>query len=247
MPLACIISWMGRGNTMAATGPFEPVLTLWDAWQPADVARLLAGVRAPWYVAGGWAIDLFLGGQRREHGDLEIAVPRDRFAEIATALGEYELLVPVGGAGAGLVWPLEQAGELLDAHHQTWVREPGSGCWRLDIFREPSDGAAWVYRRDERIRLRYDQLIRYTPEGIPYGCPEVILLFKAKRPDEPKNQADFAAVIPRLSMDRCRWLGEALALAHPDHRGSLSFADDAGAHRYQSAAAGHWRPHQAGS
>jgi Aminoglycoside-2''-adenylyltransferase len=33
-------------------------------------------------LAAGWAIDLFLGGPRREHEDLEIAVPGDRFDEL---------------------------------------------------------------------------------------------------------------------------------------------------------------------
>jgi hypothetical protein len=62
-----------------AAGAFEPDLTLWDAWRPEQVSALLAGVQAPWYVAAGWAIELFLGQERREHEDLEIAVPRDRF------------------------------------------------------------------------------------------------------------------------------------------------------------------------
>ena len=42
-------------------------MSKWDAWRPEEVARRLTGVDAPWYVAAGWAIDLFLGGQRREH------------------------------------------------------------------------------------------------------------------------------------------------------------------------------------
>src|SRR6478752_2508902 len=41
----------------------------WDAWTPAEAAVRLQGVDAPWYVAAGWAIDLFLGEHRRERGD----------------------------------------------------------------------------------------------------------------------------------------------------------------------------------
>lgn len=78
-------------------------------------------------MATGWAIDLFLGGQRREHGDLEVAVPRDRFGEVLAALDGFELFVPAGGSGNGLVWPLDQAGDLVESLHQTWVREPESG------------------------------------------------------------------------------------------------------------------------
>jgi hypothetical protein len=67
-------------------GGTEVIDPPWDPWRPADIARLLAGVTAPWCVAGGWAIDLFLGRQTREHGDLEIAVPASAFPVIRDAL-----------------------------------------------------------------------------------------------------------------------------------------------------------------
>jgi hypothetical protein len=47
---------------------------LWDVWTPSEVAQRLSGVTAPWYVAAGWALELFTGGAAREHDDLEIAV-----------------------------------------------------------------------------------------------------------------------------------------------------------------------------
>jgi hypothetical protein len=36
---------------------------LWEPWQPAQLAAMLAGVTAPWHVAAGWALDLFRGEQ----------------------------------------------------------------------------------------------------------------------------------------------------------------------------------------
>ena len=195
---------------------FEPDISKWKAWRPDEVARRLAGVEAPWYVAAGWAIDLFLGGSYREHDDLEIAVPQDRFQEVVEALAGFELFV-VGTPRQGLVSPLEQARHALEATHQTWVREPETGLWRLDIMREPSDGDTWICRRDERIRLPYDQVIERTADGIPYGRPEVVLLYKAKHARE-KDDADFAAALPRLEPERRRWLADALELVHPGHR-----------------------------
>jgi hypothetical protein len=174
---------------------------------------MFAGVQAPWYVAAGWAIDLFLGGQRREHEDLEIAVPRDRFAEFAEVLKGFELFVPVG---PGRVRPLVSA-EQLETSHQTWVREPGTGLWRLDVFREPADGDTWICRRDEHIRLPYSDVIERTADGIPYARPEIVLLFKAKHAERPRDQVDFADVVPRLDPERRRWLAEALARVHPGH------------------------------
>jgi hypothetical protein len=201
-----------------AAGAFEPDLTLWDAWRPEQAAALLAGVRAPWYVAAGWAVDLFLGEQRREHDDLEIAVPRVRFPEIAARLAEFDLFIPDGDlTDPGLVWPFAQAPPALDRNHQTWVREPATGRWRLDVFREPSDGETWICRRDERIRLAYTDVIERTDEGIPYAKPEIVLLFKAKNAVRPKDEADLTAVLPRLGPSRRRWLADALRLVQPDH------------------------------
>ncbi len=178
-------------------GTFEPDVSKWDAWRPEEAARRLSGVRAPWYVAGGWALDLFLGEERRPHSDLEIGVPADRFDEVARALRDFELLVVT--------------------EHQTWVRDPATEAWRLDVFREPSDGDTWICRRDPSIRLPYARLVERTADGIPYGRPEVILLFKAKRSYEEKNQSDFAALLPRLGGERRRWLREGIALVHPGH------------------------------
>ena len=39
----------------------HPDIEAWDAWHPRYAHERLAGVRFPWYVAGGWAVDLFLG------------------------------------------------------------------------------------------------------------------------------------------------------------------------------------------
>jgi Aminoglycoside-2''-adenylyltransferase len=210
----------GSGRDAPASEAFDPDLAEWRPWRPHEAARLLAGVEAPWYVAAGWAIDLFLGAERRKHDDLEIGVPADRFGDFVTALARFELYVvgpdPAAPPGRDLATPVAQAEELLARYHQTWVLEREPCVWRLDVFREPSDGDCWICRRDERIRLPYEQLIEETNDGIPYARPEVVLLFKAKAA-RAKDNDDLAAVLPNLEPERRRWLVEALELVHPDH------------------------------
>src|SRR6185312_13572698 len=70
---------------------FEPDNEQWDAWRPQEVARRLAHVDVPWYVAAGWALDLFLGEGPRGAEDLEIAVPRDRLGEVLAVFDECDL------------------------------------------------------------------------------------------------------------------------------------------------------------
>lgn len=188
----------------------ELVDPTWDAWQPREVAERLAGVATPWYVAAGWALDLFRGGPTREHDDLEIGVPAAGFDAVRAVLAGYEFHV----VGAGRRWPLDSPAFAL--MHQTWVREPATGVYRLDVFREPHEGRTWICRRDETIRLPYAQIIQRTADGIPYLTPEIALLFKAKA-TRPKDEADFAGVLPMLSGGQRAWLGEALARVHPGH------------------------------
>ena len=194
--------------------PIEPDVSQWDAWRPEEAARFLDGVRVPWYVAAGWALDLFLGGQRREHEDLEIAVPGTRFDELVPALEGFEIYLITDRAEAT---PLAEARDRLMDTHQTWIREPATGKWRLDVFREPSDGETWICRREPAIRMPYARLIERTADGIPYGRPEVVLLFKARHAHQEKNRSDFEAVLPRLDGDRRAWLRDALARVHPGH------------------------------
>jgi hypothetical protein len=145
----------------------------------------------------------------REHADLEIAVPAIRFGEIMAVFPGFEWDI----VGDGQVWPFP---EQLANHHQTWLREPATGRYRIDVFREPHVGDHWVCRRDASITLPYSELILRTSEGIPYAAPEVALLFKAKHLRE-KDIADFRRVLPTMNQTRRSRLLGWLAQVHPGH------------------------------
>jgi hypothetical protein len=168
-------------------------------------------VGVAWCVTAGWALELFRGEQTRDHEDLDIAVSADCFDALRRALGEFELFVVGEGVARAMT------ADALAAYHQTWVRDPASGKWRVDIFREPWERDTWVYRRDPRIRMPISDALGYTSDGIPYMQPEIVLLFKAKRPG-PKDEADFAALLPLLDASKRGWLTEVLGLVHPGHR-----------------------------
>jgi hypothetical protein len=190
----------------------HPDIEAWEPWPPGVVAERLAGVTFPWCVAAGWALDLFRGEQTRDHEDLEIALPAAAFPEVPPRLAELAFWVP---QGEGRLAPMS-AETLAGESHQTWAYDPAAQRWRLDVFREPHDGDTWICRRDETIRLPYQEIIRRTGDGVPYLVPEIVLLFKAKAV-RPKDQADFDGVLPLLSATQRAWLQDALGRVHPDH------------------------------
>ncbi|MEU4477958.1 hypothetical protein AB0F68_07845 [Micromonospora sp. NPDC023966] len=200
------------GGIEVSPGDVEALEARWaECWKPHDVARRLAGISAPWYIAAGWALDLFRGEQTREHHDIEIGVPAGQFPEIRERFAEFTF----GAVGAARIWE-SVTPQVLGATRQTWLREPATGRYLLDVFREPHDGEVWICRRDETIRLPYAEIIRHTSDRIPYLSPELVLLFKAKHV-RPKDQADFDGVLPLLTHTQRETLSRLLTRVHPGH------------------------------
>lgn len=201
----------GAGSVRVMAADEEPPdLAAWEPWSPRTLADRMRGLEVPWCVAAGWALDLFRGAQSRPHGDIEMAVPAAGFPAVAARLDDCRFWVPTDGR---LVPP---SGTALAEQFQTWAWERAAGRWRVDVFREPHDGDTWICRRDDRIRVRYADIIERDRDGIPFLAPEFVLLFKAKR-HRDKDEADLASTLPLLDDARLRRLDGLLAVAHPDH------------------------------
>jgi hypothetical protein len=183
-------------------------------WTPDQVTEALDGLAAPWAVAGGWALDLWLGKQTREHEDIEITVPALFFPEVQARLEArgLKLFSNVNGEVVAL-----QPGEARGPEgFQTWVTDPAAQAWILDIFREPGDAETWIYRRTGELSAPRTWASGRTAAGIPYVAPQVVLLFKAK-PMRDKDLADFARIAPMLPPDDRAWLAASLSLIQPGH------------------------------
>jgi hypothetical protein len=199
-------------GVLLSPAELEALPARWSScWTPSEVAHRLAGIATFWCVAAGWALDLFRGRQTREHGDIEIAIPAANFPEIRDRFPGHVF----DAVGDGRIWT-NPAPDVLAATHQTWLREPATGAYLVDVFREPHDGDTWICRRDETIRFPYRAIIRHTHDGIPYLAPELVLLFKAKHARD-KDQADFDGTVPHLTPAQRERLAELLARVHPGH------------------------------
>lgn len=193
--------------------PLPPPFDAWRPWTPPQVVDLLAGIDAPWWVIGGYAIDLFLGRETRPHSDIEIATTCDGFIAIRERLQQRYVLY---AAGSGTLRRLAPGDAYPKDRHQCWVLDEAAAVWRLDVMQEPGDATTWRCRRDERIAVPRDAIIRRTADNIAYLSPEAVLLFKAKGMRE-KDVRDFTLVAPLLQPAQRAWLIDALTRVHPDH------------------------------
>ncbi len=188
-------------------------------WQPLPVdgvTELLAGLDAPWWIAGGWALDLHLGRQTRPHHDIDVQVLREHLPAVRETLRGWDLHAAAPpGAGTLRPWPEDEV--LPAALHDIWCRPSPTAPWALQLMVADTDGADWVYRRDHRIRRPVAQLHGPASTAVrPVIAPEVQLLYKSGRP-RPQDVEDFSAVVGALDAGRRDWLHRALMTVAPDH------------------------------
>jgi hypothetical protein len=186
----------------------------WDPLTPGEVVRELEGVGCPWWLAGGWAIDLHLGRQTREHGDIDVVIPRADQQTVRRHLAAWDLHA-ADPPGTLRLW---RDGEILPSGvHDVWCRRTPASPWCLQLMIDDMDVGTWRYRRDPRITRPVAELD--GPASSPARrvlAPDVQLLYKSASMRE-KDQADFTSVVEHLDASRRRWLADALALTSPEH------------------------------
>jgi GrpB-like predicted nucleotidyltransferase (UPF0157 family) len=161
--------------------------------------------RKPWFVAGGWAIDLFVGRNTRDHKDVDVAIFREDQFELRQHLPNWhweklwnEAVVP---------W---REGERLElpAHEV----HASSGGHRLEFLLNERQGDFWEYRRDRTVVRSISHF--QVDTGLPIFPPEVVLLYKSQSPSE-SDLADFRQAWPRLTSEPRQWLAEAMVKVRP--------------------------------
>src|SRR5580692_1197154 len=101
---------------------------VWGALTPTDAVALLSEFRARWWIAGGWALDLFLGKVTRTHQDLDVGIFRSDTAGVVASLSGWEFFEAKDGVLSALA---------LDATpragvHSLWGKRANTAQWELE-------------------------------------------------------------------------------------------------------------------
>lgn len=192
-----------------------------DRWEPLTVdeaADLFRDAPFRWWTAGGYALELHTARSWRTHADIDISICGSDTGPLRSYLAEWDIYV----AADGVLTPWD--GQLLDpAKHQNnlWCRETTDGPWRFDVPVGDGDATEWIYRRDRKIRLPWNEAVISAPNGVPYLTPELALLFKSKNL-RAKDTLDARETIPTLGLVHLRRLK---LLQNADHHWQRLLAD----------------------
>ena len=182
------------------------------AFEPVRrVAAIMQSFEKPWFVAGGWAVDLFLGRETRAHEDLEVAVFRRDQETVRRHL-------------SGWTWDQVKDGErqpwrgewLAPPIHELHGKRAEGDLRELEILLDEAWANTWRFRRNLAVVRPIAEIGLRTSEEVPFLAPEIVLLYKAKNL-RPRDEEDFRTALPALDADRRQWLTQALNLSQPDH------------------------------
>jgi hypothetical protein len=196
----------------------KQVLGRWRPWSPDKTATFFAALHVPWWIAGGWAIDLFLERRTREHEDIDVLILRRDHQAVRTLLGTWDVQAALPQP-RNEAWPFRpwHVDETLDETiHDIWCRPDATQPWTVQLMIADTHGDQWLFRRLPAISRPVATIGGTTPAGIPYLAPEIQLLYKAKGL-RPKDEADFLHTVPALRRERRNWLRDALTQVHPHH------------------------------
>ena len=180
--------------------------------RPLRMAAVMAAFPGAWGIAGGWAIDLFLGKVTREHPGVKIAV----FRRDQTALHQYLYLnswtfQKVIAPGELQPW---YRGDFIEppTHELRAVSEDGDDG--IVFFLNESLGRQWRYRRNHAVVCAPERTIVRGMYNVPVLSPEIVLLHKAADP-RPEDELDLRVALDHLDPMSKNWLTESLRRCHP--------------------------------
>lgn len=183
--------------------------------EPHEVLRILGDLECDWGIAGGWALDLFLDRITREHQDIEVAILREHQLILQRYLSSRGWTLEYVATGQLIPWP---SGErLVLPVHEVWCRIGNGPLRRIEVLLNEREDDAFVFRRDFRIRAALNRMFVRSNSGIRVLAPEIVLLYKSKRPMKSKEQLDFSNMLEALDSERRQWLMESLATIDPEH------------------------------
>jgi len=171
-----------------------------------SVKSLLHNFPAPYWIAGGWAVDLFLGHQTRPHRDIEIAMDRKDQQALRNLKGITHIEYVQNGIKE--IW----AGGFLNlpVHELHCYLNTGK---TVEVLLNEFDAVHWFYRRNRAIK-RGREVFPSTPGG---AMPiEIVLLYKSGDMREV-DQQDFNAAHLLLTPDQKDWLYNAISIQDMSH------------------------------
>ena len=182
----------------------------WKPLRPTELASIFQEAPFRWWIAGGYAIEHFVGRQFRAHADIDILALRKDSAALRCYLSSWDCWV-ADPQGQQRFWPVGKP--LGGKIHDVWCRQDQCSTWAFQVMVDESDGLKWRSRRCLQVSKPLQELGVSNDQGTRFLAPEVQLFHKAKSP-RTKDNLDLEASLPLLAPKQRTWLTHAIERAY---------------------------------
>ncbi len=188
-------------------------LPLPDTWQPLTISQITSTFPTlRWILAGGYALELFVGKTYRAHGDIDILIARKDQQQLLHYLPQSRIFI---ATPPGQLVPFFDTFFYERPVQDIWILSEDQRSWCLQIMLVDIENQHWRYKRNDAIHLPFDA-IYFNVEQIKVLKPEIQLLYKSKT-IRPKDQLDFEMVYPKLCDEAKNWLQQSLKKCYEAH------------------------------
>ena len=188
----------------------------WEVFDRSTLCGVMKQYAHPWWIAGGWAVDLHVGHQTRDHKDVDVAVLRRDLPELHRVLRDWDLRY---AAPTHELLPWD--GSPFDPPtHAVWARRCPGDPWLCEFLTEETDGDQWRFRRMPEVARPLATMAPPVESVAPVLALEVIMLYKAteeRAEDRFLGERDLAVSAHRVVPEARKWLAEAIASWDPQH------------------------------
>lgn len=110
-------------------------------------------------MAGGHALDLFVGHPTQPHADMDVSILRRDAASLRQLLAGWDL----HGAHAGVLTPWTTA-DMTPPTGSIWGQTAPGRAWCLQVMLDDGSRSEWVCHRHGGIRLALHDSLARSPE-----------------------------------------------------------------------------------
>lgn len=177
-------------------------LNNWELLGIASLKQIMHDADYDWYLAGGIALDEFLGRKTRDHEDMDILVNFKYLERILEYFKSYKVYTARNGS---------LSLTLFNEIHSTdslWIAKDDEESFIIQILFFEEEAGQWVYKRDNTIRKRIEE-IYFVRNDMKIIQPEIQLLYKMDSSDvREKDLYDYQNVFPVLEERQKEWLDQ---------------------------------------
>lgn len=174
------------------------------------VMGIMKNFKKPWFIAGGWSIDIALGKVTRDHHDLDISIFREDIKDALRYFDDWVIKVAVPGENRLVDY--EQFSDLTLPRYCLHLFRDNDF---IEILLTERMEDQVLFRKNKNITMHINDFGLRDCAERPYVNPVWQLMFKCLSPRD-KDSEDFYNYLIVMNDQQKLWLSNGIRMMKPD-------------------------------